>query len=52
MVTAEFQAHAIQNEVAYIIHGEERLKAEVIRVRGKNAEMQVYESTTGLKLAK
>ena len=34
----------IQNEVAYIIHGNERLKAEVIRVRGNVAEMQVYES--------
>jgi V/A-type H+-transporting ATPase subunit A len=40
----------IQNEVAYIIHDNERLKAEVIRVRGNVAEMQVYENTGGLKV--
>ena len=49
MVTAEVSGQIIQNEVAYIIHGEERLKAEVIRVRQNRAEMQVYESTQGLK---
>lgn len=49
MVTAETAGQIIQNEVAYILHGQERLKAEVIRVRGKQAEMQVYESTQGLK---
>jgi len=50
MVTAEIASFVIQNEVAFIIAGKERLKAEVIRVRGKSAEMQVYESTTGLKI--
>jgi V/A-type H+-transporting ATPase subunit A len=49
MVTAETDSFIIQNEVTYVIHGQERLKAEVIRVRGKNAEMQVFESTAGLK---
>jgi len=49
MVTAQVEGKIIQNEVAYIIHGEERLKAEVIRVRGQQAEMQVYESTQSLK---
>ncbi len=49
MVTAEVVGEIMQNEVAYIIHGEERLKAEVIRVRQNRAEMQVYESTQGLK---
>jgi V/A-type H+-transporting ATPase subunit A len=38
----------IQNEVAYILHGNESLKAEVIRVRGNRAETQVFESTGGL----
>ena len=51
MVTAQVNGQIIQNEVAYIIHGKERLKAEVIRVRGNQAEMQVYESTQGLKVA-
>ncbi len=50
MVTAGFDTFVVQNEVAYIIHGDERLKSEVIRVRQKNAEMQVFESTAGLKV--
>ncbi len=50
MVTASFDAFVIQNEVAYILHGEERLKAEVIRVRANTVEMQVFESTTGLRV--
>ena len=50
MVTVAFKDFVVQNEVAYIIHGEERLKSEIIRVRGKNAEMQVYESTSGLNV--
>ncbi len=49
MVTAEVSGQIIQNEVAYIVRGTERLKAEVIRVRQNRAEMQVYESTQGLK---
>jgi V/A-type H+-transporting ATPase subunit A len=49
MVTAQIDGQIIQNEVAYIVHGQERLKAEVIRVRQNQAEMQVYESTQGLK---
>ena len=50
MVTALLDTFCVQNEVAYIIHKDERLKAEVIRIRGKNAEMQVYESTSGIKI--
>jgi V/A-type H+-transporting ATPase subunit A len=50
MVTAGFNTFAIQNEVAYIIHGSQRLKSEVIRIRQKSAELQVYESTAGLKV--
>lgn len=48
MVKVECNSFLIQNEVAYIIHGQERLKAEVIKVRGNVAETQVYENTTGL----
>ncbi|MFH1189155.1 MAG: V-type ATP synthase subunit A [Candidatus Omnitrophota bacterium] len=48
MVKVECGSFLIQNEVAYIIHGAERLKAEVIKVRGNVAETQVYENTTGL----
>ncbi|MGB2705386.1 MAG: V-type ATP synthase subunit A [Candidatus Omnitrophota bacterium] len=50
MVTVEVQGFVVQNEVAYIAHGNERLKSEVIRIRGNAAEMQVYESTGGVKI--
>ena len=50
MITALVDGFIVQNEVAYIVHGEERLKSEVIRIRGKNAEMQVYENTGSLKI--
>ncbi|NYT16403.1 MAG: V-type ATP synthase subunit A [Methanomicrobiales archaeon] len=50
MVTVSFDTPVMQNEVAYIRHGDERLKSEIIRVRGNLAEMQVYEATTGLKI--
>ena len=50
MVTAEASGFVIQNEIVYIRHENQRLKSEVIRVRGNLAEMQVYESTAGLKI--
>ena len=50
MVTVIFDSPVMQNEVAYILHGGERLKSEIIRVRGNLAEMQVYETTGGLKI--
>jgi V/A-type H+-transporting ATPase subunit A len=50
MLTVEFDTHVTQNEVAYAVLGEERLKCEVIRVRGNRADMQVFESTAGLKI--
>ena len=50
MVTVGFDSPVMQNEVAYILHAGERLKAEIIRVRGNLAEMQVYEATGGLRV--
>jgi len=50
MVTVSFDSPVMQNEVAYILHGAERLKSEIVRVRGNSAEMQVYEATSGLKI--
>ena len=50
MVTVEFDTFAVQKEVGYILHGEERLKCEVIRIKGNLAETQVYESTSALKV--
>ena len=40
----------LQNEVAYVTCGEVPLKAEVIRIRGRQIDLQVFESTTGLKV--
>jgi len=50
MVTVSFDSPVMQNEVAYILHSGERLKSEIIRVRGNLAEMQVYEASGGLKI--
>jgi len=50
MAAIAFDTFVVQNEVAYIHCGEDRLKAEVIRVRGQKAEAQVYETTTRLKV--
>ncbi|MCM8765601.1 MAG: V-type ATP synthase subunit A [Candidatus Omnitrophica bacterium] len=50
MVAVEFKDFVYQNEVAYILHNEEKLKSEVIRIRGNLAELQVYERTDGLKI--
>lgn len=38
----------LQNEVAYVTCQGIPLKAEVIRVRGRQIDMQVFESTTGM----
>jgi len=38
-----------KNEVGYICVGNERLKAEVLRVHGRTADMQVFEDTEGVR---
>lgn len=48
VVAVEFEGRVVQNEVAYIAADEKRLKAEVVRVRGERAELQVFEDTRGL----
>jgi V/A-type H+-transporting ATPase subunit A len=50
MLTASFDTHVRQNEVAYVISGDRRLKAEVIRVRNDTCNMQVFEDTRGIKV--
>jgi len=50
MVGVEFAQSVMQNEVAYVRVGEEHLKSEVIRVRGKRAELQVFEDTSGIQI--
>lgn len=48
MVSVAFGTSVIQNEVAYVCSGGARLKSEVIRVRGAEADLQVFESTAGI----
>ncbi len=48
MLTVEFYAGVSQNEVAYILAGDEKLKGEVIRVRGNRADIQIFESANGI----
>ena len=51
MVSVEFAGAVMQNEVAYVLPADgSRLKSEVIRVRGREADLQVFESTTGVKV--
>ena len=38
-----------KNEVAYVCVGDERLEAEVLRIYGKVADMQVFEETHGVR---
>ena len=49
LVTVEVNGPVSQNEICYITVGDTRLMAEVIKVNGKNAAVQVFESTCGLK---
>jgi V/A-type H+-transporting ATPase subunit A len=39
-----------KNEVGFICVGDERLKAEVLRIHGKTADMQVFEDTEGVRV--
>ncbi len=50
MVTASFETDVLQNEVAYVITGDRKLKSEVIRVRSTVCDMQVFEDTRDIKV--
>ncbi len=50
IVSIEADGAIMKNEVAYVNVGEERLKAEVLRLAGKTADMQVYEETQGVRV--
>ncbi|MFW5831967.1 MAG: V-type ATP synthase subunit A [Prolixibacteraceae bacterium] len=49
LVMVEVDGPVAQNEICFIALGEESLMAEVIKVIGKTAYVQVFESTRGLK---
>jgi len=46
----EFEDDIIQNEVAYVLQQERRLKSEVIKISGNTANLQVFEYTKGIKV--
>ncbi len=48
MITVEVDGVVSLNEVGYVALGEKRLKSEVIRIRGDNAELQIFEMTRGI----
>lgn len=50
MITARVDGDIIQNEVGYVLVGKEKLKSEVIKIKGDTAYMQVFESTKGIKI--
>lgn len=50
IIIVEFTQPIRQNEVAYAVLGDQRLKSEVIRIKNNKAELQVYEDTRGLKI--
>ena len=50
MITVKYSSRVMQNEVAYAAVGDAKIKCEVIRVRGDYADLQVFESTNGLKV--
>lgn len=48
LIAVDFEGSVRQNEVGFALLGDKRLKAEVIRIQGHTAEMQVFEDTRGL----
>jgi V/A-type H+-transporting ATPase subunit A len=50
IVSIEADGAIMKNEVAYVWAGEDRLKAEVLRVFGNTADLQVYEETQGVRV--
>jgi len=50
MLTALFDTNVRQNEVAYVVTGDSRLKCEVIRVKDNLCYMQAFEDTRGVKV--
>lgn len=50
LVSIDVDGPVGQNEICYILHNGVKLIAEVIRVTGKTAYTQVFESTRGIKI--
>lgn len=50
LIEVDEQTPIAKNEVGYVCVGDERLKAEVLRIRGRTADMQVFEDTSGVRV--
>ncbi len=51
LVTVDLRGRpARRNEVGHIVLGEERLRGEILRIRGDRADMQVFEDTRGVRI--
>ncbi len=50
MISVRFKGSIVQNEVGYVVLGDEHLKSEVIKIKGDLAYMQVYELTKGIRI--
>ncbi|MFH1868914.1 MAG: V-type ATP synthase subunit A [Candidatus Omnitrophota bacterium] len=50
MIGARFEGHIIQNEVAYVLIKDKRLKSEVIKIQSDIAYLQVFEYTKGIRV--
>ncbi len=50
LVIVRYEGAVAQNEVCYIQHNNVRLMAEVIKIKGDLAYVQVFESTRGLRV--
>jgi V/A-type H+-transporting ATPase subunit A len=48
MITVEVEGDVSMNEVAYVLSAGKKLKAEAIRIRGRRAELQVFEMSRGI----
>ena len=48
MITVEVNDSISMNEVGFVVVGDKKLKAEVIRIQGSSVQMQVFEITKGV----
>ena len=50
LIEVDENTSIMKNELGYVCVGDERLKAEVLRVRRRTADMQVFEDTRGVRI--
>ena len=48
LISVAFDGAVALNEIGYALLGETRLMCEIVRIRGRVADMQVFEDTSGL----